>query len=904
MIGSTVGPYHVLDKLGEGGMGEVYRARDTRLDRDVAIKILPELFATHPERLARFEREAKTLASLNHSNIAQIYGVVELPAKAGSGSVEGAGAGCALAMEFVDGEDLAQRLARGRLPLDDALHIARQIADALGAAHERGIVHRDLKPANVRVRPDGTAKVLDFGLALARTAGPAADGPQLANSPTFTSPVVTEMGAILGTAAYMSPEQAKGKPVDRASDMWAFGALLFEMLAGRPAFVGETVTDVLAAVVTRDPDWKMLPADTPASIRRLLRRCLERDRRRRLADAGEARFQIEEASAGGPEDPALPATSRTGPLIPWGIAALAVVSALAIASTSWRQPAAHLSRYNLELPPKGSLSLALRPAVTISADGRSVVFVATVDGIDRLYLRRIDAFESTAIAGTEGASNPVISPDGRAVAFTTYVALAKVPLGGGPVVVLADVAEGRGVSWDDDATILYTPYVGGGVWSVPAAGGPPVQVTRPASDMERTHRWPQLLPGGAVLFTVGAPNSPDSYDDATIAAQMPDGSRRTVLTAAAMARYIPTGHLIFARGGTLFSVPFDPQRAEVKGTPAAVLENVAGDMTTGAAHFAVSAPGTLVYVSAGDAQTSLLPMWVDRAGRPQAASIPSGVYSDLRISPDGQQMAVTAVAGGGRDVWVHHFTRGTFTRMTYAGQNITAIWSRDGSTMYYSSADSAGGTTTVMRRPADGSRDAEAIVTLPGRVHINDVAPDGRSLVVNVIEMRGSKNTGAARLARLALEKDARPVPLVEGASDVYTGRVSPDLRWLAYVSLESGRREVYVRPYGGGSGRWPISTGGGEEPKWSGDGSRLYYRQDDVLMGVAVARGTQTFEFGPPAQVMAGIGNLRTESGISYDVDPKAERFLMIRRAGGNAAVPSLRLIVNWHRDFVGRGP
>ena len=468
-------------------MGEVYRARDTRLNRDVAIKVLPDLFASDAERLSRFEREAQVLASLNHPHIAQVYGVIDGPA--------------ALVMELVEGEDLSQRISRGAIPIRESLEIARQVADALAAAHEKGIVHRDLKPANIKVRDDGTVKVLDFGLAKAvsQSAG-SAPSYNPAHSPTITSPAaMTQMGVILGTAAYMSPEQAKGKPADRGADLWSFGAVLYEMLTGQAAFGGETVTDVLAAIVTRDPDWSLLPSGTPPSIGRLLRRSLERDRKRRLADAGEAQFQIEEALADPSPRTRASTETRSGSsllarLLPWVIATIlagVLVAQFFRPVTSKEGPA----RYSFDLPQKSSLLLTSRPAVAVSPDGSTVVFVATSEGVERLYVRRIDSFDATPLAGTEGGSHPVISPDGRWVAFMTNRKLLKMPLGGGPVVPLADVNDPRGLSWDSDDTITFTPTTIGGVFQLAAAGGKPLQVTTPKSEVERTHRWPQQLPG-------------------------------------------------------------------------------------------------------------------------------------------------------------------------------------------------------------------------------------------------------------------------------------------------------------------------------------------------------------------------------------------------------------------------
>ena len=881
VAGARIGPYEIVAAIGAGGMGEVYRARDTRLGRDVAIKILSGQFASDAERLMRFEREARTLASLNHPNIAQIFGT-EREADV-----------YALAMEFVDGEDLSHLLARGALRLDDAVSIARQIAEALEAAHAHGVIHRDLKPANVKVRADGTVKVLDFGLA--KTIDVTDTG--MTNQLTLTSPAMTQVGVILGTAAYMSPEQAKGKAIDRGSDLWAFGAVFYEMLCGRAAFAGETVTDVLAAIVTREPDWSALPASTPAGIRRLLRRCLERDRRRRLADAGEARFQLDEARS-----ESEPVGGHRGGLVraavPWTIAALLAVVVFVLASRGGREPVSETLRYDVALPRNAHLSFASRPALSVSADGRTIVFVGSVGGIDRLFVRRTDAFEAREIPGTENASNPSISPDARSVAFATGTRLVKVSLTGGAVTALADIVETRGISWDDDASILFAPNPVGAIWRVPATGGPASPVTKPSSSSERTHRWPQRLPGGAVIFTIDSDATPDTYDDAIIAAQMPDGSRHTVVSNAAMARYAPTGHLLFARGGTLFRVEFDPLRAVVIGTPVEILHEVAGDLSTGAHHFAASRSGTLVYVSGGNAPGSTVPVWEHRSGTRELLPLPAGAYNDLRLSPDGQQLAATVIAGVGSDIWVHQLQRRTFTKITFGGQNVTPMWSRDGATLYYTAIDAAAGTSTIMRRPADGSRQAEPLTTMSGRAFLNDVTADDRMLVVSRFgaEQRNATGGGQSQIARLPIEKNAVPIPMLE-AADEFNARLSPDGRWVAHVA-RSPAREIFVRSMTGG-GRFQVSTGGGEEPKWSRDGRKLYFRNDNVLMSVTIEPRATVFESSLPTQVLKGIYNLRNESGISYDVDPKEERFLMLRPAEGAADALSLRVITDWSSEL-----
>ncbi len=890
-IGTRVGSYEISGSLGAGGMGEVYRARDTRLNRDVAIKVLPELFASDAERLSRFEREAQVLASLNHPHIAQVYGVIDAPA--------------ALVMELVEGDDLSERISRGAIPVREALEIARQIADALAAAHEKGIVHRDLKPANIKLRDDGTIKVLDFGLAKAvsQSSGSAA-AYNPAHSPTITSPAaMTQMGVILGTAAYMAPEQAKGKAADRGADLWAFGVVLYEMLTGNAAFGGETVTDVIAAIVTRDPDWHLLPSDTPSSIARLLRRCLDRDRRKRLADAGEARFQIEEALAGSPlptEPVAITGSVSSAParmmLLPWAIAAVLLT---ALAGVLWRTskdvPAAPV-RYSLEIPPQAALVLTSRPAVAVSPDGSTLIFTAASGGVERLYVRRVNSFDAEALAGTEGGSHPVISPDGRWLAFMTATKLSKMPVGGGPVQVLADVDDPRGLSWDSDDSIIYSPTTVGGIMRIPSGGGAPVAVSNTIPHAERTHRWPQELPeGNAVIYTVGSFASPDNYDDASIQALMRgSGERRTVIDGAAMARYVPPAHLLFLKGMTLFAVPFDARKVQVTGTPVAVLHGVAGDSTTGAAHFAWSRAGTMVYVSSRGEGAALLPMDVDRTGNVQPLPITPGVYSDVAVSPDGQQVAVSLVRGGGRDIYVYHRQRKTFARMTFAGQNVTPVWSRDGAMLYYVAIDQKESKSAIYRRPIDGSREAEHIVALAERTYLSGLTPDEKSAVVELITSGPSQGD----IHTIALTKDAKPAPLVATRFSEFGSRLSPDGRWLAYLSTESSRPEVYVRASNGTGGRWQVSIDGGEEPKWSRDGRELYYRYGNVLMVAKVGTGP-VFEHSTPVRMFSGIYNLRNESGLSYDVDPATGRFVMIRPPDDKAAAPTLRVITNWTREL-----
>jgi len=905
--GTRIGPYEIVARIGAGGMGEVYRARDAKLNRDVAVKVLPHNFAADVDRLARFTREAQMLASLNHANIAHIHGVEEL-----SGAP-------VLVMELVDGEDLAQRIARGPIPLDEAIPIARQIAEALEAAHERGIVHRDLKPANIKLRADGVVKVLDFGLARAiqGSGEPASSNASL--SPTFTSPAaMTAMGMIIGTAAYMAPEQAKGKEVDKRADIWAFGVVLCEMLTARPVFDGETVTEVLAAVMLKPPDLAALPHEVPSNIRRLIDRCLEKDPRLRLRDIGEARVALAPSSSATVwhADPSHAETAAPGGNVTRWLSVAAAVLAIALATTGWflwratrTAPSGAVTRFDVRPPEKAALALAARPNVALSPDGSTLAFVASADGVQRLYVRARDATEPRAIPGTEGASNPVFSPDGTEIAFFAAASLRKTRLDGsaskvvdgGAVDASTSNMDPRGATWLPDGTIVYSPVAAGPLYRVAAIGGKPEPLTHlvEAKD-ERTHRWPSSLPGGkAVLFTVGTLGTPDNYDDATIeAVEVATGERHTVMRGAASARYVPTGHLLFMRGAILYAIGFDPDRFSTSGSPVPVADGVNGDTTTGAAHLAVANDGTLAYMpGSGQAGVNQL-MWLDRQNVAKALPLPTGLFFDPQISPDGTQATVvweTVASGNGGDVWVTDFARNTFTRLSFSGSTSTPMWSQDGKTIYYVYLDPSGRRSDILRMPADGSRHAETVVSIDSLVYLNGISSDGNSALLTYRQRVAG--TGRDNVVKIPLAKGGKVEPLVATAFDEYGGAWSPDGRFLAYQADESGRYEIYVRSIADG-GRWQVSTTGGEEPHWSRDGRELFYRNDTRFMAVAIA-SQPTFTPKAPVMLFDGTYNLRSDSGVSFAVDPHTNRFLMIRPAGNENGSSQIRIVLNWFSEL-----
>ncbi len=813
-------------------------------------------------------------------------------------------------MELVEGEDLSAHIARGAIPLADALPIAKQIADALEAAHEQGIVHRDLKPANIKVRSDGTVKVLDFGLAKAMDPA-GASNVEAMNSPTLTARA-TQMGMIIGTAAYMSPEQAKGRVVDKRADIWAFGAVLYEMLTSDRAFKGDDVSDTLASVLKDTPDFGALPPSTPAAVRVLVARCLERDPKRRLRDIGEARMTLESPAALGSAPsgvaPAavVPEARRFGAM--HVVAAGLLVALIAVSWLWWRSSNATtgaVTRMAVTLPSDTSFSLALYPVVAISRDGSTVAIVASRKGVSNIYLRPVNEFEPRLIAGTDGATMPFFSPDGAWIGFFAEGKLKKVPSAGGPVIALADVGDSRGAVWTDAATIIYTPGPATPIFQVPAAGGTPA----PASTIdearhERTHRWPSILPDSqTVLVTVGSVEHPDDYDDATLEAiRLDSGARHLVLKGGRAARYVSSGHLLFLRGKVLYAVAFDAKTATVRGTPVPVIDGISGDVTTGSAHYDVSGNGTIVFVP-GDPTGGVRQLaWVDLQGKSTVIDVPPAYYADPHVSPDGRRVAMSITAGASRrDIHVVDTARATVSRLTFDNfENRTPIWSHDGQRLFYVAFDRARNVSVIMTKSADGSGEARAISEVAGQAYAEDFTRDEGELLLSA---NPSTAHGKFEIFRLALTNGAKPAQVVASPTgDVQNSAVSPDGKWLAYNAIESGQSQVYVQSLATGGSRSQISSGGGSQPHWSPDGRALYYQRGDELMMVPIETGAG-FSPGKGRVLFGGVAVPNTDSGQTYHLDPKAARFLMVRIAREGAVAPEVRVIFNWLDELKRRG-
>ena len=825
-LGTRLGPYEIQSAIGAGGMGEVYRARDTKLQRDVAIKVLPEALARDTERLARFEREARTLASLNHPNIAQIHGFEE------SDGIKG------LVMELVEGPTLADRIAQGPIPVDEALLIAKQIAEALEAAHEQGIIHRDLKPANVKVRPDGTVKVLDFGLAKALDAA----AQVVPDPPTITSPAMTRAGVLLGSAAYMSPEQVRGVAVDRRADIWAFGCVLFEMLTGRRLFDGATISDTLAEVLRKEIDWQALPSNTPAPARSLLRRCLARDVRSRLRDIGDARLTIEEYLAS-PTDTdssvAVPpaARSKWRHVVPWA-ALIAVATLTAIATRS-------LSRPDAPVAPSLHVTIGLGDGLTmnpvqgatavISPDGTTLAFVGRKGAKEapQLYVRRLDQLQARALAGTQNASNPFFSPDGQWLGFfTDPVASPKlsiVPISGGAVTALGGVTSNRGGSWAPDGSIVFTPNGERGttLMRVSRAGGPVQPVTK-LEGREVTHRWPQVLPGGtSVLFT--AHSQAGAYNQANlVVASLNGDSRKVVHRGGYHGRYLPTGHLAYIHKTTLFVAPFDLAGLEVTGPAAPVLEDVTSDPTTAGAQFAFSNDGALVYTRGQGLNTDVTILWAEQSGTTRALRSLAGDYANLRFSPDGRWLAMDIGDNWGESaIWILDPARDVMTRLAAGGAVASnPTWTPDGKRIAFAAQKGGELVFNMYWQKADGTGGTERLLESKQRQSPASFHPGGKFLAFHEEAAPGNWDIGLLPIdGNEALGwKVGTPRVILNGPDHEVDPAFSPDGRWLAYVSRESGLPQIYVLSFPELRGRSHVSIEGSFQPTWSPNRSELLY--------------------------------------------------------------------------------
>jgi serine/threonine-protein kinase len=938
--GARLGAYEIVGALGAGGMGEVYRARDTKLGREVAIKILPPSFVQDPERVARFQREAQLLAALNHPHIAAIHGLED---HAGTPL---------LVLELVEGQTLADRLAdAGRvlsdppsgagsnrlrqgfggppkrdeglhsakpegpgLHISEALTIARQIADALEAAHDKGIIHRDLKPANIAFTADGQVKVLDFGLAKALDAGGAHTGRDaLSHSPTLTA-AATQAGVILGTAAYMAPEQAKGRAADKRSDVWAFGCVLYEMLAGKRAFGGEDLTDTIAAVVRGEPDWNALPADLSHQIRLLLTRCLEKDRRARVADISVAKFLMTETIAA-----PMPAASASAAQPRAGVSRRGVTAAIGLAfllgialaaASAWvllrltLAPSPRAVRFTITPPASQPMALSLTERdVAIAPDGSHIVYRSGTASDSQLVVRALDRLDSLALQGTAGARTPFVSHNSRWIGFFAPDGLKKVSTTGGPAITLCTyTGPARGASWGpDDVIVFATGDLATGLMSVPAGGGEPTVLTRPdVGQGEQDHVFPSVLPGGeAVLFTTTFLGQPGNTQIAVF--DQRTRQTRTLIRGGGQAQYVESGHLVYAVDGTLRAVRFDPERLEVLGDPVPVADDVM-TLPTGAANFDVSRDGSLLLVSGTIGDLGVTPrslVWVNRQGHEEPIDAPQRTYAVARLSPDGTEAALD-IRDRLSDIWIWNFARRTLTPLTVdPSQDMSPVWTHDGKRLILTSVRS--GNPNLYWQAADGTGTVERLTSTSDTQFPTAISRDGRLVLLNEISL--------SSLDVLALTLGGggqAAAPLVRTAAQEANAELSPDGRWVAYQSNESGRFEIYVRPFPNvDEGRWPVSPSGGTRPAWAPNGRELFYLDaTGLLAAVPVQATAATFTAGTATTVLtkpyyAGY-TTRGYDLRGYDIAPDGRRFLMIKEeaastATGGASQPSMTVVLNW---------
>jgi serine/threonine protein kinase len=910
MIGKTLAHYEITSQLGKGGMGEVYRAKDRKLGRDVAIKVLPEEFAKDTDRVARFQREAKLLASLNHPNIAAIHGLEE------------SGGANFLVLELVEGETLADQIKRGPIPVEESLKLALQIAEALEAAHEKGVIHRDLKPANIKVTPAGKIKVLDFGLAKAFAGDQ--ENLNLSNSPTLSN-AATQQGVILGTAAYMSPEQAKGKTVDKRADIWAFGCVLYEMLTGQAAFQGEDITEILASVVKGGANLDLLPSNLHPRVREAIIRCLQKDLKRRYSSITDARYEIEQSLADPSGVLVQPVTimeprTRLRTILPWAIATLVlglVIAGMAVWKLKPPKPKRVL-RFDYELPAGQQFNNneigSAQPQLAISPNGSQFVY-GTNEG---LYIRSVDALDARLIAGTDkDSANPFFSPDGQWICYASQSdqKLKKVAISGGAPVALCDISVFvAGASWDSDNSIVYSD-ISSGIMRVSANGGTPESLVK-GSFADTTKKgfpaYPHMLSDEkTLLFTNGAATAATTQ---IMIQSLPSGERKELVKGGWGARYLPTGHIVYTLTNNnifnLFAVPFDLDKLEVTGGSVSVLE--------GFSAAAFSDSGTLVYVPqpavvAGATSTvssGRILVWVDRQGKEEPLGAESDAYNSPKISPDGTRVALTSTSGN-TDIWIWDIPHKIPTRLTFdKANNSNPIWTPDGKRIVYRSEQS-GGLGGVYWKTADGIGEAELIGSKSDRaIAPRSLSPDGKILATQELSLASL----GLDIGMLSMEGKREMKELLQEKYWEAEPQISPDGRYVAYQSDESGKVEIYVRSFPDvNKGKWQVSSGGGDSPLWSPDGRELFYRSSDATMSVEVAT-EPTFKRGNPKILFRGTYSaqaLLKMATTQWDIHPNGKKFLMMKPAASTGTAPAaaspqpkINIVVNWFEELKARVP
>ncbi len=869
--GSQIGRFRIERELGRGGMGIVYLAHDTKLDRPVAIKSLPAQLMGNAMVRKRWKREAQVLASLNHPNIAAVYEELE----GGEGY---------LVLEYVPGDTLAERITHGPLRLEEALSIALQVADAVAAAHEKGVVHRDLKGGNIKITPEGKVKVLDFGLAKAV-------GSEVPDQRT----TATEPGKIIGTPAYMSPEQARGDPVDHRSDIWSFGCVLYEMLTGRVPFEGKTTSDTLANILSKEPDWQVLPQTAPANIQVLLRRCLTKEPRRRLQHIGDAAIEISETlnlPVIAPPVTCVPVGAarpkRLERAAPWALAGLMSLIAGAALWTSVR------SRPS---PPQSAVRFPLSLAqnhvpneVIVSPNGDRLVYVVIVGATRQLFVRELGQIDVKELPGTKNASSAFFSPDGQWVGFFAGGQLNKLFLDGGKPIRLCAAANPMGGCWGADGMIYFSPEITGGLWKVSADGGEPEQVTTPDREKGEFGHWlPEVLPGGGdLLFTIWN----TALSDARVAVLSQEtGKWRTLVIGGSNARYSPTGHLLYAQSGALVAAPFDLKQLKV-GEPHPVLEGLMQNPSSGYAPFSFSRDGLLCYVRGGEWLARRQLVWVNRQGKVERLPLPPGAYGIPCLSPNGQCLAFTKFEGGHSNIWVHKFASGTTTQLTFKSSNFYPIWTPDGARLTFTTYRA--GPFQVYSMAADRSSTEEPLLTGPNDQTANSWSPDGKVLLFT----KTNPATGNDVLC-FCTEDTNSPRPLLHESYSEYNAVFSPDGRWIAYESDQEGRAEVYVTPYPAPREKFKVSTDGGSEPLWSHDGRELFYRNGDKVMVVTVDANSSRFDIAKPPETLFEGQYSRAEFVPNYDIAPDGQRFLMIKENEEQPSAAQLILVLNWFEEL-----